>query len=227
MKRLKILFVISTIAFSCGCTTNTWPNGPIDGAGFTKNFIQTYTIPSDLALRFYAGKYIEIIFEGEDLHNIGPRERTAYDDLAEKYMDLSYNRRTVHFSTRAIGKEYSRIDIICNKRFDESHDAGESLNDIVKICANSFRNYIKSNYDDSFKSPDLPREFFGLYLYRSQGHYPIFKFLDQVTKEDLILIETTVYLYFTSKPVAGEYEFTITISSDEEPLSKTLTVNFK
>ena len=223
----KYVLMAGLIALMCSCSESNVPAAsPPDGKVFTKNFIQTYVIPSDIALVSPANGCIAIVFDGDTVENTD--EKSEYDNLAEKYQDLSYNDYLARYSTQAIGKEFSAIDIVCDNDFDESHSAGMPLNDIVKIRANSFQKFIKSGYDDSFESPELPGESSNFGFYNGKGHYPIYKSLNDVTEEDLVLIEPTVYLLFESGPaVAGWYGFTINVNSSNDILSKKINLYFE
>lgn len=225
MKRHFLTLGIITIL--CGCSESNKQTFPPDGSVFTKNFIQIYKIPSDIKLWSFSERYIAITFEGKEITNDDSGVKAQYDNLAEKYQDLSYNDYLPRYSTRAIGKEYVSIDIICNKDFDESHGAGTSLNGIVKICANSYQKFITSGYDDSFESPKLPDEFSVLGFYNGKGRYPIFKYLNEITEEDLVLFEPEIYLFFESIPVAGKYEFTISINSRDDVVSEKVIIDFE
>lgn len=221
----QVILLIMVFSFLFGCSDNNNDQRPPDGSVFSENFIQSYVIPSKIALGNTARGYISVKFIGQEIKNTDMFAKSDYDKLATRYDDLAYNSNLVKNSTCAIGKEYLEIKIFCNKAIDDNHNAGESLNDVVKLCGNSFKEYIASKYDANFKSPTIPSEFEGLDFYNGKGASPVFKLLSEVTANDLILVEPELYLLLPDILESGDYEFTVTVTSSNEILSEKIIVN--
>lgn len=210
--------------FVCGCSTNTdEPNkeqgeAPT-GAHFSKSFIQTYVIPDAMDAYIHLDQYIAIRYDGQIFGSVRDSEKEGYEALCEKYNDLSYNRKIVPNSKIALGRDYTAIHVVCDKAIDDAHPAGASLNNIIKLCAVSYSDFIASGYDAAFRTPEKPIEFAALSLDNGIGAMPIFKLLSELDKDDFRLIDPEMYLYLPKKPNAGQYEFTITMNSAEGNLT--------
>ena len=92
------------------------------------------------------------------------------------------------------------IDVVCNQYFNQSHTANKSVNDIITIIPRSGYIYMNGiNTDDQYKKFDLlnvDKDYFKL--------NPI----------------TFAGISFNQEPdQAGEYEFTITVTMDADPVS--------
>ncbi len=216
---------LAVFMWSCGSDDNV-PDGKV----ISPNFVQVYMIPDRIEL--YAldsphERYISVAFSGTKYNNRQASMMVEFDKLAQKYNDLSYNEKLFPNTNLALGTDYSSVRITCDKPFDEGHPAGKSLGDVVWLCANSYKMFIESGYDTSYKFPDYVDDHW--FFDRKTGLYPVFKVLDEVMVEDLTLIEPSPVLYFSETPEApGDYLFTIEILSDEAPkLSGKVTVAFK
>ena len=226
------LLILAFVGLMCSCTIST--SRPPDGTVFSKNFVQTYYIPSEIEM--YQGgdeepyrNYACMEFQGERFYR---KDDVKYNALAEKYNDMSYNGRVIPGINEALGVEYSAINITCDVAFDEEHPAGESLGDVVMLCATSFKKFIESGYGKNGRD-NYPDELNDAWWFGNMfGMSPVFKLLNEVTREDLILVEPTMYLYFTKIPAPGEYEFTINVlvgegeSEDAGNLTTTVRMTF-
>ncbi|MEG2366432.1 MAG: hypothetical protein RSB29_06770, partial [Alistipes sp.] len=100
-----------------------------------------------------------------------------------------------------------------------THPAGSSLNDLIKICAMSYNDFVQGKYDASFRPSECPAEFKPFFSGHEQGETPVFKLLSELTKMDLQLLTPEIYLYFTQPLRSGTYEFTITMRADDGDLT--------
>lgn len=98
------------------------------------------------------------------------------------------------------------IDILSDGDWDENHPAGTSLNDIVALQTKSYRQYIRSGYDDTL-FPDKDKSVFQDML------------LSEMTPQDYELtmsIDDKFFLKFKSRPTLDkEHMLTITFAFDD------------
>ena len=76
--------------------------------------------------------------------------------LSKKNNDTSYNRmieKMEQFDTAAIGYNFTKIEITSNADFDENHQTGTPLSDIVTMECNTYKPYINSNYFEETHPP--------------------------------------------------------------------------
>ena len=111
----RIILPLAALAFLCGCTGKL-PDSPPDGAVFTKNFIQLYVIPDRMQLQGYPTE-ISVSLRGRRLspQGFGEQAKKEFEELSIYYSDVSYNRRKVPYSDRALGKEYKTISVTCDR----------------------------------------------------------------------------------------------------------------
>lgn len=224
---MRNLFVFLLLLLA-GCSeSNEGPVTPApDGADTSKNFIQTYVMPTDLSVQMVADRYINIELRGRRIGYRDAAVKREFDSLSTLYNDLSYNRKLVAYSIYAVGEELRGIDLICDRAIDAQHPAGASLNDIVKLCAVSYDAFVASGY--RYEPAAYPSEFesacvptYGI------GTQPVFEFLTTIQKDDLRLIEPNFALYFTVPLPAGQYTFTLTVRGAERDLTQTLAVKIE
>ncbi len=170
MKRLALLF-LALITFAVGCTTSE-----PDGKGeYYKNYIQDYFIADNLTkigLYDMSERSFSIEFSGEDINY---RDTVRFQPFAEKYNDLSYNKRIATPNAhQVLANELRTISVVSDADYDDLHPAGTPLNDIVHFAGNSFYNYIQSGYNDyAWNTFDKP--------------------LNELAENDLKLIEISCY----------------------------------
>lgn len=213
----------------CGCSDSKGPSvqGEIpDGRTYTKNFVQAYVVPDKLAVEKVMNGYLRLTFDGLTIRNTDADRQEEYAVLSAKYGDTSYDGYLVPHTTVALGVDCSAIDVVCDKAFDETHEAGVSLGDLVKVCAVSFREFIAEEYKPASGSEPFPTEFAGLGLYDGLGAAPLFKVLKGLQPEDLKLIGPEIYLYFPKAPDAGLYRFTVTVQMETGVMSTEIPVEF-
>lgn len=225
MKRTVFLLCAVLCACSDGKEPQEYAEAP-DGTVFTANFIQAYVVPERLMGEATPDGYLHLAFEGRTIRNTDAAVQDAYAALSAKFNDNSYDGYLVPHSTEALGVDCSAIDVVCDKAYDETHEAGVSLGDVVKVCAVSFHDYIAEEYKSASGSEPFPAEFAGLELYNGLGAAPLFKVLKGLQPEDLKLIGPEIYLYFPKAPEAGSYRFTVTVRMETGEMSTEIPVKF-
>lgn len=181
-----------------------------DGASFSKNFIQVYLLPNELVIYSYGDEYIKFAFRGESIDNRNKDKQDEFNVFAERYNDLTYNSKLVPYSHNALGAEYSAIEVTCEPAAEYE----------LMLCVNSFKKFIENGYKDASPLPDYIDDH--SCFKRQHGLYPILKPVAEIVREDLVLSESEMYLYFATPPPAGEYEFTINVRPyDSEALTLT------
>ena len=225
-----------TVAFGClivallltGCNSN---NG-ITGTHLSKNFIQLYVVPDDIDIYHYktltpeTSRSIWVTFRGESVFDriINGKHDLEYIALSTKYNDLSYNGYVTPASNPTLAGEVRDIDVTCNVDIDESHPAGSSLNDIIKIHAGSPKAFINSGYK---KYNNKLTDEFGMSSITEYGYEVIFKYLNELKPGDLDLIHDKCILYITKELPKGSYDFTVTMKCMGNTLEKTVTLELE
>lgn len=226
MKKLLYTTLLAAgLLYGCKDTESDVP--PPDGSVYSENFVQLYILNEDIILSRYSDRYIRMEFTGEVVGNTDPAQSATYDRLSLRYHDRTYNRRILANHNYALANSLSGISIICRNDFDEAHPAGAAINDLVKLCASSCREYIGNGY----RMPDVgnafPDEFDGLTLNESLGYVPVFRELDKFEpSESLELLDRVCYLYFTEIPEPGGYTFEVALNAGDELLKKEIAVRF-
>ncbi len=225
MKRF-FMFVIA-LACMCSCSKNDEPAvvvTPPDGTVFSKSFIQIFVVPEEIRAYPLMKNYLQVEFEGDRLNGVKEDVREEFDALCAEYGDMSYNDKIVPYSTVAVGVDCQAIDVVCDRAVDADHPAGSSLADVVKICAVSFREYIESGYVTSPGAGDFPAEFEGG-QYNGKGAAALFKPLNEVTAEDLRLIEANFRLLFPEGLAVENLPVTVTVRTENDSWSTKAFVN--
>lgn len=220
MKRGLLILLMAAV----GCSDNNTPQGPVtppDGTVFSESFVQTYVVPSAMSVTLPKENSMLLTFEGREVGSMAQNDREAYTRLCEKYNDLAFNRMIVPNSTRALAENISAVDIVCDKAIDEDHPAGASLRDAVKVYAASFNEFIESGYVKFFP---FPHDYQGLGFYNGEGASPVCKLLSDLAANDLRLAEPRLYLRFVNGLPAGEYVFTVTVTTETGKLSENISV---
>ena len=180
-------------------------------------------------------------------------EKDKYDQLCQKHNDLSYNHyRSLSYdpaidydSVTYNDCDFTEIIVTSDKDFDEAHQAGQNLSDIVRFMSWSPYRYILSGYSDyyHYNKSDVSEAFdtlMRIYLNKSSFEpavdatcYPIDKLIINLTKEDLILNGYDApgfigMLYFDKTPnEKGEYAISVSIKTDNGlTLSDTVRMSF-
>ena len=210
----KIIFCcLIAVLFSCGKDDE-----PITGTIFSVNYIQEYLYPEELELAFWEGGTLLGCFQGEWVNNRRPKDEERYAVLSEKYNDKNWNQRTLPGSTIVIDESVEYLTVTCDRRFDEGHDTGVSLNDLVMLRASSPYDFIRDGY--KITDPSLPRE--GV----SDGFIVTEGLLSEIGIKDIRLLNPEFRLTFTKFPAPGEYIFTVTAKIGEKEINQSIKITF-
>lgn len=209
-----------------GCNEHT--NTPLapDGSVYSENFVQLYLINDRISLSSQLDRYITIEFKGKLISNRVEADREEYKRVSDQFGDNYYNGTLLANCNYAIANKIEGISIVCNSEFDSTHGIGESLGDLVKICAVTCYDYIQNGYKLA-NSESYPGAFKNLILNNGNGYQPVFKFLDAFKAEDSMLSDTVCYLYFTEMPEkSGEYVFQVSVRSAGIVQTEEITLSF-
>ena len=190
-------------------------NGTLDGATFTNHFVQGYCIADHIekiGLYRYATRAFYVTFGGELVYD-GKRnsdDPDKFHELAQKYGDISYNRRVVPFRNNALANELTGISVVSDSDYDESHPAGTQLDDIIYFNGESFYSFVSSGY-------------------RGQESTFFDKPLNELLAEDMKLLDIDdMWFRFSTPPTASqEHNITLTITdADGNTFTATKFIGF-
>jgi hypothetical protein len=165
----------------------------------------------------------------------GIENRALYDELCEKYGDMSYNREefvSIGFKPSFPAYSPASIEIVSGADFDDEHPAGTSLADIVTYDGYSSKPFIDSGYQMYYWEDK------GRFYYHEGTHekpyYPVNKKVSELTAEDLTLIYGTGYLlaychlYFPVPTLSKQHNIKVTLTDERgKKFSDTITMNFE
>lgn len=124
----------------------------------------------------YNYRYVAIYADIDDCYHYKESDesrKAIYEQLAEKYGDIGFNR-TVGGSSPYLREKYAaesiaKIELICLEDVGENHPAGSSVAEMFEIECRTPYDYIQSHYTDFYNKKIVKR-------------------LDQLTEDDLYLI---------------------------------------
>lgn len=206
MKRLLFLFISLFALSSCN------KEQPETGMLYTPYLISNYLLleeitctPSEL---YNNEAYLS--YYGE---NCG--DKLSY--FSKLYNDTSYNNFILPGSQQALAYPLDKITLSCNSDYDDKHPAGTPLDDIVKLKFTSYLDYIENGY----QYPEWYKKEKGYGL----GEIPFEYYLSEINSDNTKLASRGVHrLIFTELPnVAGEYNFTLELTTNGETFTATFT----
>lgn len=137
-----------------------------------------------------------------------------FDSLARKHGDTFYNQIYVigaadpfaldgDWLPHALNSDPVAIEVVSDRDWDENHPAGTSLNDIIMFSTQSYRQYIRSGYDNIL-FPDESK-------YTAQNIL-----LSEATPADyeLTLTDSATFVFQSRPTLYDEHMLTITIDFD-------------
>ena len=170
--KLILFLYLSSFAF-IGCNEKEEITGDIDGKSLSKNFVQVYIVNNDFKLTPYANHYIHIQFLGNEVIQNNKNDEKLYHQISKQYNDLSFNKKLIPFQNIVLSNKLKKINVTCDKAFDDKHPVGSSLNDVVMLCASSCWGYIQNGYKPSKHT--IPQEMNNLIMRNGvEGYMPIF-----------------------------------------------------
>ncbi len=203
MKKLIFLYVLSATTLISSCTSDD------DGAIYTKNYVMIYIEPTELMADDSVDSYgIVLNFEGQ---YIG-QDDDGFAELAEKYGDTHYNRRTARYLHNAFTEDLEYINITSRTDYDATHLAGALLNDIVMVSFTQHYTYVQSNYKDWSKSS-------------------VADYISNINSANYKMIDPKRYLHLTfptpPTDTSKEYTFDVEVKMGDKIFTQSYTRQFE
>lgn len=240
LKSIIELVIVALIMAGCGTVKHYECDHFISEYYSLDGFRFTDTIEYQGGLRIHAysnGASYSFLDKGDDAK--------YYESLCVKYNDYIKTDVYVIDGVQIDGPSYCdvnpvSINVVALTDFDETHKAGDSLNDIARLISVSPYKYItgRRKYDYS-KDDSLSRSFRAVYgmFYESTSegssdpscYYPVDKLLSDITSEDLVLLGFFSFypgfdIKFETEP-EGPCEVRIDIKTeDDRSFSLTATI---
>lgn len=151
----------------------------------------------------------------------------GYTQFCEKYGDSAFKAYQETYNQASVN-DFSGISITSGSDFP-GHPAGTELNDICFIRLLSAKPFLDSGYSDSFLESDHVMIDNYRLLSSGEGYTVICKPVNEVSKEDLMLIARNFHIGFLDKPVEENSVTYITVTLKQEgesPIIGTVGVNF-
>lgn len=140
-------------------------------------------------------------------------QNKEFDSLAAMHNDTDYNRVYTYGSDDPLaflnGRRFPvandadvlSVTVTCDSDWDDAHPAGTPLNDIILFTTYSYRDYIRSGYNDQmFPNYELRRH--GFPQCKLKEHVMLLSMMQEADFE-LTLCETS-YMQFTVEPNSME-----------------------
>lgn len=238
MKRFKLTFSLIIISALVLCSCHKDPDKYVFvDTSVARSFVQQYDSIDELEFRQLETRRISVNIKHSKMGGLWNTH--IYDSLCKKHNDLNFNGKinvgkASHIGYTAIGTDFQKIEISCNKGYNAEHPEGTLLNDIVRLISGTPYPYIKSGYKKTFnKTEPLSalyevhgRVFLGSYYlntyldFKDSQQIPVFpvdKKVSELTKEDLALLSPYFGEFYVEKlPEAkGDYEFTVKLYGDD------------
>ena len=216
----KILFLAFIALSFCSCKDKH------EASWASKHFITEYLVATEIAVVDVNGTLcLEV--SGEE-YSVGQRDAKAME-LTNLYNDNDFWGGVTPGLHPALAYPIDKVTIYSNKDFDAEHPAGEPLDDIAQFGFASYYPYISNGYKDFQKTDDW------WYYDRVRFSMPFASVNAEVTK--LIEAYYTTWqispsyvakIEFASQPEkAGEYTFTIEMTTNGETFSAEFTHTFE
>lgn len=159
--------------------------------------------------------------------------REKWDSVAILHGDTAWDRIVLiecdpwlgPYHPHALLNEVTAIDITSAQAWDARHPAGSSLADIVRLKTQSYKQYIRSGYDDSILED--PIDPIDQDDYRTRLMWQEMLLSDMAVEDFELTMYYKNYLIFTTPPDhPGQYDITVTIhTEDGKEFVKSCSVN--
>ncbi|MBR5862999.1 MAG: hypothetical protein IKY76_00370 [Alistipes sp.] len=220
----KILFLAFVALSFCSCKDNI--DNKLVGSWASKHFITEYLVASEIAVDNVSGTLcLEV--SGEEYSVFNGEDKAM--ELTNLYNDNAFKGGVYPGLHPALAYPIDKITICANKDFDAEHPVGEPLDDIARLGFNSFYPFIANGYEYFPTSEEW------WYPDRLPYSIPFADINAEVTK--LIEAYFTTWqispsyvakIEFASQPEkAGEYTFTIEMTTNGETFETTFTHTFE
>ena len=213
------------VAMAAGCSDTKEPDNiipPPDGTEFSQTFVQLYLAPDNIRLTELIltaedsdVRCIQIAFDGEEYE----RESDLFKTLSAAYGDTSYNDFLVPYSNRVLAEPIATVAV----EWAETGAANACpLDSQTKFDTATPYEFIRNGYrwDEGVVPPDeLPV----MNTYTQYGYRPVFKPLDELTTDDLTLIDyTQSYLIIPAGELTEGGTLYVTITIGTQTLTASL-----
>lgn len=209
MKRLILIF-ISLIAL-CSCSSNN------DDPKYAAVGITPYLISNYLLLEKITCTQSDLYNNEVYLRYYGENCGDKFSYFNKLYNDTSFNKGNYPGAHQALAYPIDKITLSCDSDYDDKHPAGTPLDDIVKLKYTSYLDFIHNDY----QYPEGYKKEEGYRLGEILFEY----YLSEINNDNTKLASRAVStITFTELPtVAGEYNFTLELTSNGETLTTTFT----
>ena len=189
---------------------------------------------------------IRYVIGSGDLFNCHGTDNSWFlENRSAKYGDTSYDRDISFLAGTAFGFEHhaiypdmKTISIVSTEDYDAAHPAGSDLGGIIRYSGSSKYPFIRNGYVATYGSLDefatycpvdeyIISEIEGGAVYEDDLKKcvsPVFKYVSELTEEDLYLAGDTFVLTFMKEPAnKTSHDFTLTMNGAD---GKVYTVEF-
>jgi len=211
MKHIYIFLLTSVLFYQCDITDHG-QDGP--GLGpIKKNFVLSYAALDSIAFKVVIDHVpvsnlntinnirLEVEFIPDEVFSHNDKSelnRNIFKKYARLYKDTSFNKTSsLGFHHTCMIDTISKIDVLCNRSYDDNHLSDVSLSDIIKIYYSCAAYYINNHYTSQYDSLKYIKNIT----------------LQEYNKEDNYLVAMAEsFLSFLVPPKeSGEYIFTIKV----------------
>ena len=221
----KILFLAFVAIAFCSCAEKDASDA---GGSKSSHFITEYFVPTSVNVSANSIGDLFLCADGEIYKTWGDKNSEEYKKakyFCDLYNDNSYKGSGYPGLTAALAYPIENLTICCATDFDAKHPAGEPLDDIVELDFQTYYDYVKSGYTSYKDNPD--------WMSSRVEHFILSfdKVSADITKLVRIGLGASGYFSgfkFTSTPEkAGEYTFTIEMTTNGETFETTFTHTFE
>ena len=221
----KILFLAFVAIAFCSCSEKETSDA---GGSKSSHFITEYFMPTSVNVSANSIGDLFLCADGEIYKTWGDKNSEEYKKakyFCDLYGDNSYKGGHYPGENAALAYPIENLTIYCATDFDAKHPAGEPLDDIVELDFQTYYDYVKSGYTSYKDNPD--------WMSSRVEHFILSfdKVSADITKLVSIGLGASGYFSgfkFTSTPEkAGEYTFTLEMTSNGETFSTEFTHTFE
>lgn len=192
--------------------------------GYSENYINAYITPSEATVNVTKwGVFVE--FSGYTCTS-----GTAYEDLANKFGDIHYDKSNHSESTgaprTAMNDSVLEAKMTAIDEFDEKHAAGSDVSDLVNVKYSTFTEFISNGYNVSAIShDDRDAAFHKIYYYDGATLHQ--KKLTELTSSDTRLIFPTLMFVFSQQPQQkGAHKLRLTLKTSHMQVDEEFEYTF-
>lgn len=224
----KLLFIIATCFIFFGCKgEDASPEMPETETWYSRHFITEYIVASKIEVEINkeSGELCLKVFgdEYKTWNNKEISQEALY--FINLYNDNAYYGRVQPGMSRALAYPLDKITIYCDKDFDAEHPAGTPLDKIALLYFSTFYPYIEGGYKnlDSYYNDRIRRmmNFAQINADRTKLMWADF-ITSQISPSYVAQIE-----FLTPPEKAGEYAFTLEMTTNGETLKTEFTHTFE